>query len=285
MTLLVDPAWLAARLADPRLRIFDVTVGMQPQPVGASRIISGRQGWAAGHIPSAGYLHMTEDLSAPRADMPYNLPPPAQMTALLQRHGVNQDSVIVVYGGEGHASAITRAWWVLRASGAADVRLLDGGLKRWVAEGHPLAREAPSFPPGDFVARAQPEMLADRGAILAALDDHGAVLVNALTPEQFRGSGGARYGRAGRIPRSVNLPSQALLDPATGRWRGREELQAMFRAAGLPDEARVITYCGGGIAASATIFALHLLGRAEARLYDASLLEWARDETLPMEVG
>jgi thiosulfate/3-mercaptopyruvate sulfurtransferase len=282
--LLVDPAWVEARLDDPSVRIIDCTVTLVPQPVGPSRVESGRAGWEAGHIPGAAYLHMTEDLSAPQGDMPYNLPSPEHMTALLRRIGVNQDTTVVLYGRT-YPPAVTRAWWVLRASGVRDVRILDGGWQRWVAEGRPTTREVPAFPPGDFVASPVPELLADRDDVRAAIDDPRVLVVNALSPEQFRGTGGAHYGRPGRIPGSVNLPAMSLVDPETRRYRSFEELEVMFAAAGAFDHERVIAYCGGGIAASSTVFVLEMLGHPSPGLYDRSLLEWAKDPDLPTEVG
>jgi thiosulfate/3-mercaptopyruvate sulfurtransferase len=282
--LLVEPAWLEARLDDPALRVIDCTVWMTPQPVGASLVTSGRAQWQAGHIPGAAYLHMTEDLSAPREGLPYNLPSAGHMTALLSRIGVNRDTTVVLYGG-GYPSAVTRAWWVLRASGVRDVRILDGGWQRWVAEGFPTTTEVPEFPAGDFVASPIPGLVADRDAVKAALDDPGVLLVNALSPQQFRGTGGAHYGRPGRIPGSANVPSQDLIDPETRRYRPIDELARMFAKAGAFDHRRVIAYCGGGIAASATVFVLEMLGHPAVELYDLSLLEWSKDADLPMVSG
>lgn len=282
--MLVDPDWLEARLADPAMRVIDCTVGMVPQPVGASKVTSGREAWREGHIPGAAYLHMTEDLAAPRPGMPYNLPPAERMTSLLQGLGVNRDTTVVLYGA-GYPPAVTRAWWVLRASGVRDVRILDGGWRRWVAEGRAVSTEAPVFAPGDFVASPDPRLIADRETVRAALGEAGVLLINALSPPQFQGSGGAHYGRPGRIPGSVNLPSAELIDPATRRYRTPGELRKMFTDLGAFEHGRVIAYCGGGIAASATVFALALLGHPDVALYDASLLEWSADETLPMEAG
>jgi thiosulfate/3-mercaptopyruvate sulfurtransferase len=279
--LLVDPAWLEAHLNDPGIRIIDCTVKLVPQPVGPSRVESGRAKWEAGHIPGAAYLHMTEDLSAPRGNMPYNLPSPEHMTAVLSKIGVNQDTTVVLYGTT-YPPAITRAWWVLRASGVKDVRVLDGGWHRWLSEGRPTTTDVPSFAAGSFIAQPMPELVADRDAVKAAMADSSALVVNALSPDQFRGAGGSHYGRPGRIPGSVNLPTMNLIDPETRRYRSFEELEQMFTAQGVFARERVIAYCGGGIAASSTVFVLEMLGHPSPALYDQSLLEWANDPDLPM---
>jgi thiosulfate/3-mercaptopyruvate sulfurtransferase len=282
--LLVDPSWLEAHLGDARIRIIDCTVNLVPQPVGPSRVESGHARWEAGHIPGAAYLHMTEDLSAPRGSMPYNLPSPEHMTAVLARIGVNQDTIVVLYGTT-YPPAITRAWWVLRASGVKDVRILDGGWHRWVAERRPTTTEVTEFPRGNFVASRVPELVADRNSVETALNDPTVLLVNALSPDQFRGIGGSHYGRPGRIPGSVNLPTMNLIEPVTRRYRTLDELEKMFSEQGVFDREKVIAYCGGGIAASSTVFVLEMLGHPNATLYDQSLLEWSNDPDLPMEVG
>jgi thiosulfate/3-mercaptopyruvate sulfurtransferase len=282
--MLVDPAWLEARLDDPKVRIIDCTVKLIPQPVGPSRVESGRAGWESGHIPGAAYLHMTEDLSAPRDGLPYNLPSAQHMTALLRKIGVDGDTIIVLYGAA-YPPAITRAWWVLRASGVKDVRILDGGWRRWVDERRPTSTEVPTFPAGNFIAAQVPGLIAGRDTVKDAMDDPGTLLVNALSPDQFRGTGGAHYGRPGRIPGSVSLPTMTLFDPQTQRYRPLAELETMFAAKGAFDRERVIAYCGGGIAASTTVFVLQMLGHPNASLYDQSLLEWSNDPELPMETG
>ena len=108
--------------------------------------------------------------------------------------------------------------------------------------------------------------------------------LNALLPQQHTGTGGNSYGRPGRIAGSVNLPAAHLLDPATNTFLPADELRARFAAVGALDKP-VITYCGGGIAASADALALVMLGHADVKLYDASLSEWAIDPALPMETG
>ena len=110
-------------------------------------------------------------------------------------------------------------------------------------------------------------------------------MLNALTDEQHRGTGGVTYGRPGRIAGSTNVPARELVDPDTHAYLPIEVLRAKFAAAGALDASRVVTYCGGGIAASSDAFVLVLLGHPDVALYDASLSEWASDASLPMETG
>ena len=281
---LVDPAWLAARLGDPKLVILDCTVWMTPQPVGASLCRSGRPDWAKGHIPGAQYVSMVEDFADPAGTIAYRLPAQAAVVERLRRLGIDDDSTVVLYGA-GYVAAVTRIFWVLRVSGLRDVRLLDGGWERWVAEGRPVSTEAPPPRRGSFNGVRNPALLAGRAEVLAALDDPSVCLVNALAPEQFEGRGGAHYGRPGRIPRSVSLPLREMLDAGTGRFLEAPRLRTMVAASGVVEADRVIVYCGGGIAASGTFFVLSLLGHARVALYDGSLLEWSRDPALPMVTG
>ena len=123
-----------------------------------------------------------------------------------------------------------------------------------------------------------------KGEVRRAIGDGAICTLNALLPEQHAGSGGNSYGRVGRIAGSVNVPAARLIDPATSTFLPAEELRRRFDSVGALDK-EVITYCGGGIAASADAFALVMLGHDRVRLYDASMSEWANDPSLPMEAG
>ena len=119
---------------------------------------------------------------------------------------------------------------------------------------------------------------------LAAIGDGAVCTINALQAPQHAGSGGNTYGRPGRIAGSVNVPTVGLIDPSTNAFLPPAQLRAKFDAVHAFDK-KVITYCGGGIAASATAHALVMLGHPDVKLYDASMSEWAVDDSLPMEVG
>jgi thiosulfate/3-mercaptopyruvate sulfurtransferase len=281
---LVDAAWLRARLHDPAVRVLDCTILMTPRPVGPSRIESGRPRYDAAHIPGAGYLDPVEALAAREGPTPYALGDPERVGEALRAAGVDDDTTIVLYT-TAHPMVATRTWWMLRASGARDVRVLDGGLAGWTAAGGPVTDRPPEAARGRFTAVRVPALRATRDDVLAALGDRSTTLVNALSAEQFAGTGGAHYGRPGRIPGSVGLPFSSLLDPGTGRFLEASALRRAFDDAGVSPSTPAIHYCGGGVAASGTLFAAALLGRADDRLYDHSLLEWSADPALPMVTG
>jgi thiosulfate/3-mercaptopyruvate sulfurtransferase len=282
--LLVDAAWLRARLDAPTLRIIDCTILMTPRPVGPSRIESGRPRYEAAHIPGAVYLDPVEALAAKDGPTPYSLGDPERVGAALRAAGVDDDTTIVLYGTT-HPMVATRTWWMLRASGARDVRVLDGGLAGWLAAGGPLT-DRPTVPVrGRFGAMRVPALRATRDDVLAAIGDASTRLVNALSAEQFAGTGGAHYGRPGRIPGSVGLPFWSLLDATSGRFLDVQALRRAFADAGVSAATPAIHSGGGGVAASGTLFAAALVGRRDDRLYDHSLLEWSADPRLPMVTG
>jgi len=140
----------------------------------------------------------------------------------------------------------------------------------------------PQCAPATFVVRADRKLMVGKEAVLAAIGNDAICTINALSREQHTGTGGTVYGRVGRIAKSVNVPAAALLDPASGTYLPASELRPKFAAVGAFGK-EVITYCGGGIAASADAFALVMLGHPNVKLYDASMSEWATDPTLPME--
>jgi thiosulfate/3-mercaptopyruvate sulfurtransferase len=280
--LLAEPDWLEANLGNPKVRIIDCNVVMHTQPVGPSVIESKRADWATAHIPGAAYLHMTEDLSAPRGHLIYNLPSADHMTEKLQSIGIDDDTTIVLYGAA-KAGSVPRAWWVIRASGAHDVRILNGGWERWLKEGRPVSSELPVFARGNFVARTDQPRVAGKDYVLEVLGDPSVLLINALNAAQHKGDY-FRYGRPGRIPGSVNVPSGDL-QSEDGGYRQLAELEQLFAAAGAEEAKRIITYCGGGIAASNTCFVLEMLGYDNVAMYDQSLNEWGNDPSLPMQVG
>jgi thiosulfate/3-mercaptopyruvate sulfurtransferase len=178
-----------------------------------------------------------------------------------------------------------RVWWMLRAFGFDDAAVLNGGFKKWTLEGRPVATDPGARPALRFTPRSRPALMADKAGVLAALGESNACVLNALTEERHRGTGGVAYGRPGRIAGSVNVPAQELVDPKTHAYLSPDVLHAKFQASGALDAKRVVTYCGAGIAASSDAFVLTLLGRDDVAVYDASLSEWANDPSLPMESG
>jgi thiosulfate/3-mercaptopyruvate sulfurtransferase len=284
---LIDTDALAAVLDDPTLRLFDATVNLvRPTGGGPYTVQSGRAAYEREHIPGAGFADIPGALSDPDSRLPFTLPSPERFAQEAGRIGIGDGTHVVVYAQDSPMWA-TRLWWQLRYFGFDAVSVLDGGLPAWKASGRVSSDTPTKYSAATFVARPRPEWVARRPEIESIVEAGGATacLVNALTPPVFRGEGQSSYSRPGRIPTSVNAPWTALIDPDTNRFRSEPELRHALEAAGAFGERPVIAYCGGGISATVDLFALSLLGRDDARLYDGSLTEWTRDPALPVEVG
>ena len=280
--MLVGTDWLAAHLGDPGVRVLECTVNLVPADgPGGFRVESGRAKWAEGHIPGAGFADLPGDLSDRGSPLRFMMPPAAQFAEAMGRYGVGDGVRVILYDRFVNMWA-ARVWWMLRAFGFDAAAVLDGGFKKWTLEGRPVGTDDGGSPRRAFTARPRPALIADKAGVLAALGDGRACVLNALTDEQHRG-GGVAYGRPGRIAGSANVPARDLVDPATHAYLPADVLRAKFRAAGVLDAGRVITYCGAGIAASSDAFVLTMLGRDDVAVYDASLSEWAADPSLPME--
>lgn len=283
---LVTTDWLQEHLDDAGLRILDATVFLR-RPADGGPLVreSGRANWEAGHIPNSAFADLTVELADPATTLPYMMPPAEQFAAVMGRLGVGDGTRVVCYDAVSTMWA-ARLWWMLRSLGFDQATVLDGGLKKWMAEGRPVSRDAaPQRPAARFTPRPRPGLFAARDEVLAAISDGATCVVNALTPEQHRGDGPASYGRPGHIPGSVNVAAAYLLDPESNAYLPAERLEDLFTQSGALGRKRVITYCGGGIAASSDAFVLTLLGHENVAVYDGSLSEWAADPALPLEVG
>jgi thiosulfate/3-mercaptopyruvate sulfurtransferase len=284
---LVSTAWLAAHLGDPDLRVFECTTYLRPAEPGSPvpyHPEPGRADYERGHIPGAGFLDLPGELSRRDAAVHFMMLPAGEFAAVMARHGVGEGTRVVLYSRDRMMWA-TRVWWMLRVMGFDHAAVLDGGFEAWQAEGRPVSAEPASYPKASFIARPRPELMVDKGAVLAALDDPGIRLINTLSEPDFAGEEPSRYGRPGRIPGSVNLPWPGLTERDGSHFIGLEDAAGRLAALGAPEAERIVCYCGGGISATMALFLLHRLGYANLALYDASMAEWARDETLPIERG
>ena len=281
---LVDTAWLATSLADPAVVTLDATTHLLPSPDRPYDVVSGRADFELGHIQGARFADIDNDLSDPAQQAPlhFMLPSPQRFAAGVGALGVGNDTHVVCYSTANHWWA-TRLWWMFRVFGYHRVSVLDGGFQKWRAEARSVETgPAPTPSPRRFDAVFHPSLVADRHDVLAAIGNAGICTVNALRPEQHRGEGGTRYGRLGHIAGSTNVAAADLVN-ADNTFKSPDELRHLL--AGPLAAPTVITYCGGGIAASSTTLALTMLGHSEVRLYDASLSEWAPDPSLPMATG
>lgn len=278
MDTLVNPEWLSQHLVEPDLVVLDCTVTTIPHEDGGFHNVSGRPEYVAGHIPNAGFADLKNELSDTSSPVEFALPTPEQFCRAMGALGVGDDSRVVLYDTNYTAWA-ARVWWMLRWVGFDQAAILNGGMSAWTAEGHSLSLERVSRPTKQLIPKPRPELIADRDEVLAGIDDDAVCLIDTMPAEFFRGEV-SLYGRAGHIPEAININGLQLLDK-TGRFRPDEELAAMHK---LDHDARIITYCGGGIVASANAFIMTRLGFTNVAVYTASLQEWTSDPANPLVV-
>jgi thiosulfate/3-mercaptopyruvate sulfurtransferase len=286
---LVETDWLQDNLEDPNLRVLDCTVYLTnyfDESAGRRlEIVSGRAHWEEGHIPVSGFADLMNDLCDPdnkRFFAP--MPKAEQFAAVMSHYGVGPGTRVVLYDDMVNIWA-ARIWWMLRYFGFEEAAVLNGGFKKWKLEGRPVSTEPPAYPPARFVARPRPSLVATREEVLAAIGSDATCIINALDADEYAGRGPVRYGRPGHIPTSTNASFLEVLDLETNAYRSESDLREIFERAGAFDKQRVVTYCGGGIAASGAAFLLTLLGHENVALYDGSMTEWAPDPSLPLVTG
>jgi thiosulfate/3-mercaptopyruvate sulfurtransferase len=275
MESLISTGWLAEHLYEGDLVVVDCSWHM---PASGR---SGREEYLKAHIPGARFLDIDEvaDRSNPA---PHMLPSAADFGQAMERIGIARDDRIVVYDNSPLHSA-TRGWFTLRHFGASQVAILDGGLPKWVAEG----RATQSGEPARREARFDPEEHDDivtKPQILGG--EVRMQLVDARGKARFEGSeADPRPGVApGHIPGACNLPFGSLYNE-DGTIRSRDELGRLFADADIDPYEPFAASCGSGVTAVSLIFAAHLLGNDETRLYDGSWSEWGADPATPKAIG
>ncbi|AXI42588.1 sulfurtransferase [Sulfitobacter sp. SK011] len=280
---LVAGDWLEAHLSDPEIRIFDCTSFLR---YGESDdhpylYVSGRAAYDAGHIPGAAHLDLQGEFSNPESPYLMTLPSAEAAADAFARHGVAEGTRVVLYTRESMQRA-TRFWWMLRWLGFDEAAVLDGGYDKWFADGRPISTEPGKYPRGQFALNPRPDVFVGKDEVLAAIGEEDTCTINALSPNLHSGADPS-YGRRGHIPGSVNVYASDLLNPKTLEMLSPDEVGEIFRRAGATPDKRIITYCGGGIAATLDAFLLHQLGYRNVSVYDNSMSEWAADPDLPIE--
>jgi thiosulfate/3-mercaptopyruvate sulfurtransferase len=274
---LVDGAWLAEHLNDPKVRIAEVDYDATAN-------------YHQGHLPGAVLFDWRADINDP---LRRDVLSAEQLTALFRRNGVGAESTLVLYGDFNNWFAAF-AFWVFRYYGFGDLRILNGGRKKWIAEDRPLTKELPHPKPSRYAAAAPDESVrAYYDGVRRSLDDVRAGrlrLVDVRGPKEFTGEVTAppeypneHAQRGGHIPGAANIPwAQAVNEDGT--FKSVEELRALYEGHGIVPSLPVITYCRIGERSSHTWFVLaYLLGYPHVRNYDGSWTEWGNQIRSPIE--
>ena len=277
---LVSVDWLAGRVADPQVRVADVRWYLPH--LGKT----GADEYTRAHLPGAVFVDLDTELAAPVGQGPgrHPLPAPEAFQAAMRRAGVSADTHVVVYDDGGGTSA--RLWWLLRYFGHPRVSVLDGGIGAWVAAGQPVGTgPAPRVAEGDFVARpGVSAMLVDKAAVGELAARPAARLIDARARERYEGRVEPIDSRPGHIPGAYNVPYAENLGP-DGHFLAPDALSEKYAPVSVAEADTIVAYCGSGVSACYTVFALHLLGREDVKLYEGSWSDWSADPTLPAATG
>jgi thiosulfate/3-mercaptopyruvate sulfurtransferase len=233
---------------------------------------AGRAMFLDGHIPGAVYVDMDQDLaSAPGVGGRHPLPSAEQFAAAMERAGIGDDTWVIAYDDGG--SGAPRLWWLLRHFGHARVSILDGGYAAWLAAGGtPETGEGTAPPRAEFHATPRQGDVMDVEALRKALEDQSVHLLDARTPERWRGDVEPVDRLAGRIPGAINAPSGDHLQ--SGYFRTPEELRDYYTALGVLDGKPVVVSCGSGVSACVNLLGMELAGISAAQLCPGSFSGW-----------
>lgn len=271
---LVETAWVADHLHDPNVRLVESNEDILL--------------YNTGHIPGAVKIDWTTDLNDP---VLRDYLDKERFEQLMAAKGISNATTVVLYGDK-HNWWATYAMWVFKLFGHKDVRILNGGRAKWVAEGRELTKDSPAYPPATYVAEERDDatIRAFRDQVLAHIKTSGTALVDVRSPQEFTGEKlhmpeYPQEGtlRAGHIPTAVNIPwATAVNEDST--FKSREELERIYGGKGITPEKDVVAYCRIGERSSHTWFVLtYLLGYPQVRNYDGSWTEWGNAVGVPIE--
>ena len=263
---LVDTQWAEDHLKDPKVRIAEVDY-------------DSRANYELGHIPGAVLFDWKNDINDP---LTRNVLTKESCQNLLQNAGINNDTTLLLYGDFNNWFAAF-AFWVLKYYGYKDVRLINGGRKKWLQEDRALTKEVPSYPKGNFAANepdSQIRIFLD--GVKRAVSAPGLKMVDVRSPKEFSGEILAppeypteHAQRGGHIPGAVNIPWAQAVNDGDGTFKNTEELKQLYESKGITPDKEIIAYCRIGERSSHTWFVLkYLLGYPNVKNYDGSWTEW-----------
>lgn len=271
---LVDTQWVEDHLKDPKVRVAEVDYDPKAN-------------YKLGHAVGAVLFDWKEDINDP---LTRNIFSKQSCEDLLQRAGISNDMTLILYGDFNNWFAAF-AFWVFKYYGYDDIRLMNGGRKKWLEEDRPLSKDIPEYPKGNFKA-AEPDksIRVFLNYVRESLGSSQKVLIDVRSPKEFTGEILAppeypteHAQRGGHIPGALNIPwSQAVSEDGT--FKSAEELKKLYESKGITSDKEVITYCRIGERSSHTWFVLkYLLGYPDVKNYDGSWTEWGNMIDNPIE--
>ncbi len=276
---LVSTEWLAAHLNDPNVKVIDASFkmpGVLPLP---------KDDYLASHIPGAVFFDVdaVSDHSSP---LPHMFPSAVQFGRDVGGLGIGNDDTVVLYDSGGWVAA-PRAWWMFLSFGHTNVRILNGGLKKWGAEGRKVEKGEVAPKSATFKAAFDARRTRSMQQLIENLASRAEQVIDARANERYQGKvAEPRAGlRSGHIPGSLSLPYNNLFDAATGTMKSTDELRAAFLGAGVKLDAPIVTSCGSGVSAAVLTLALYRLGVENPALYDGSWTEWGAADGPPVATG
>jgi thiosulfate/3-mercaptopyruvate sulfurtransferase len=272
---LVSTEWLAAHLNDPAVVVLDASWFLPGQGDGHAE-------YAKTHIPGAAFFDI-DAVADPSTSLPHMLPDAAGFAHAVGALGVGNDSHVVIYD-RALLSSAARVWWEFRAMGHKRVSVLDGGLRKWIAEGRKVDAAPVTPQPKPYTAHPDAALVRSLGQMKSNLASHREQVLDARPTSRFKGAEAEpRPGlKGGHIPGSLNLPSSEIVDAKAATMIDADALASKFRGAGIDMAQPIVTTCGSGVTASLLALGLYLIGK-DAAVYDGSWSEWGARTDVPIE--
>jgi len=279
MDSLVDVEWLNHHLHDSNIVVIDASVNISFNKEGQFSMQSGNNSYQQKHIPHAIFADLLTNLSAKDTKLNFVMPTPKNFQKALNDLGVHNSSHVVIYSTKPNQSWAQRLWWMFKWAGHENVAVLDGGFKAWVDAGFNVSSYTRKIKTSQYKLHLKKNLIANQDEVNRAIYDK-TTIIDALSPSHYSGEF-SMYSRSGHIKSAINAPTDSLF-LESGKFKPLDQLNKLFH---LNTNSRVISYCGGGVAASSIAFTLHRLGYKDVAVYMGSLQEWVTNDKNPMTIG